>query len=205
MSDVIERTGYPGTTPTVEVSPRPAGTDPPKAKSSRGVGRFLTVFVVILLAFFVFELTPTGQRYLVIPVTSAVAKMSATLISIVDADARSAGKVIWNPSNGFGVSIEAGCNGIEASILLVAAMLAFPSSWRQKLIGIAIGLATIHALNLIRVISLFYIGQWNRDLFDWAHLYIWQALIMLDVLIVFLLWLRYLVRTQPVAPQPAGA
>ena len=29
-------------------------------------------------------------------------------------------------------------------------------------------------------------------LFEWAHLYIWQALIMLDVFIVFILWIKYI-------------
>ena len=47
-------------------------------------------------------------------------------------------------------------------------------------------------MNLLRIISLFYLGQWSETLFDWAHLYIWQALIMLDALIVFLVWIRYL-------------
>jgi hypothetical protein len=28
--------------------------------------------------------------------------------------------------------------------------------------------------------------------FEWAHLYLWQMLIMLDVLIVWLLWIRTL-------------
>jgi hypothetical protein len=28
--------------------------------------------------------------------------------------------------------------------------------------------------------------------FEWAHLDIWQALIMVDVLIIFLIWLRFL-------------
>ena len=42
------------------------------------------------------------------------------------------------------------------------------------------------------MISLFYLGQWNLDVFEWAHLYVWQALIMLDVLIVWLVWVRTL-------------
>jgi len=29
-------------------------------------------------------------------------------------------------------------------------------------------------------------------LFEWAHLYIWQALIMLDVFIVFILWIKFI-------------
>jgi exosortase H (IPTLxxWG-CTERM-specific) len=173
------------------------GSEPGKPKSGRTVHRFLAIFLVTLLTLFVFELTPAGQRYLVIPVTSAVAAVSVGLMSTVDQNVKASGKTIWNPANGFGVTIEAGCNGIEAGILLIAAILAFPSTWAQKLAGILIGVATVQALNLVRIISLFYIGQWDRELFQWAHLYIWQALIMLDVLIVFLLWLRFVVKRPP--------
>jgi hypothetical protein len=28
------------------------------------------------------------------------------------------------------------------------------------------------------------------DVFEFAHLYVWQALIMLDVLVVWLIWIR---------------
>ena len=42
----------------------------------------------------------------------------------------------------------------------------------------------------MRIISLFYLGQWNQVWFDWFHLYLWQALIVLDALVAFLIWLR---------------
>ena len=48
--------------------------------------------------------------------------------------------------------------------------------------GIVAGLAAVQALNVVRVVSLFYLGQWDTSAFEWAHLYLWQALIMLDVL-----------------------
>jgi exosortase/archaeosortase family protein len=60
--------------------------------------------------------------------------------------------------------------------------------------GIGVGFAAIQVLNLVRIISLFYLGQWNRVWFDWFHLYLWQALIVLDALVAFLVWLRYLPR-----------
>ena len=50
----------------------------------------------------------------------------------------------------------------------------------------------MQGLNIVRVISLFYLGQWNLEVFEWAHLYVWQALIMLDVLVVWLVWVRTL-------------
>jgi exosortase/archaeosortase family protein len=57
----------------------------------------------------------------------------------------------------------------------------------------------VQGLNIVRVISLFYLGQWSIDVFDFAHQYVWQALIMLDVLIVWLLWVRTLPRAAPAA------
>ena len=48
--------------------------------------------------------------------------------------------------------------------------------------------------NVLRVLSLFYLNMWSKEAFDFAHLYLWQALIMLDVLIVWLLWMRSVAR-----------
>ena len=54
------------------------------------------------------------------------------------------------------------------------------------------------------MISLFYIGQWDFAVFEWAHQYVWQALIMLDVLIVWLIWVRRVPRPDDAAPPPAA-
>jgi exosortase H (IPTLxxWG-CTERM-specific) len=151
--------------------------------------RFAILFVVILVALFAFELTPPGQA-VVVPWTGLVADSSAGLIRAFDGDAVSEGKVLRSQKTGFAVTIEAGCNGVEAMLVLLAGILAFPASWKLKLIGLGIGFVAIQALNLVRIVSLFYLGQWNAQWFEWAHLYVWQALIMLDALIVWLLWTR---------------
>jgi exosortase H (IPTLxxWG-CTERM-specific) len=156
------------------------------------VYRFIVLFFVIVSVLFIAELTPPVQNAVVLPFTAAVTHVSAAIMQLFDDQVRAQGKLIWDQASGFAVSIEAGCNGVEAGIILFAAMFAFPASWQQKLIGILVGLVTVQALNLIRIISLFYIGQWNQTLFEWAHLYVWQALIMLDVLLVFLFWLRWI-------------
>ena len=104
-------------------------------------------------------------------------------------------RILQSSTSGFGVSIEAGCNGVEAAIILIAGMLAFPSSLKLKLAGI--GIVAVQGVNLLRIISLFYLGQWNYQAFEFAHLYLWQALIMLDVLVVWLLWIRAVARETP--------
>ena len=161
------------------------------------MARFFVLFVVILLALFAAELTPPAQNAVVIPWTDALARISAGLVTIFDPHVVAFGKVLQSTRNGFAISIEAGCNGIEAAMVLIAAMLAFPAPWRHRAIGILAGLAAVQVLNTVRVVSLFYLGQWNFRAFEWAHFYVWQALIMLDVLIVWLLWVRTLPRTMP--------
>ncbi len=161
--------------------------------------RFFLVFLVIQGILFTAELTPPVQRLVIVPFTEGVASTSAWLIKLFDAAVVSHGKVIQDLTNGFAVAIEAGCNGVEATIVLVAALIAFPAPWRSRLWGLLVGFLTIQGLNILRIISLFYIGQWNMKVFEWAHLYVWQALIMLDVLIIFLIWLRYLPKPAPAA------
>ena len=162
--------------------------------------RFFVGFLALQAVLFGTELTPWAQHWFIVPWTDTVAAVSADLVKVFDPQVLSAGKVLQSGRNGFAVSIEAGCNGVEASIVLVSAMLAFPASWKRKLFGLALGILAVQALNVVRVISLFYIGQWNVDVFEFAHQYVWQALIMLDVLIVWLLWVRMLPRP---APEPA--
>jgi exosortase H (IPTLxxWG-CTERM-specific) len=164
--------------------------------------RFFLGFILLQALLFGSELTPWAQRWFVVPWTDMLATISAGIVKLFDPAVVADGKLLQNESSGFAVSIEAGCNGVEATIVLVAAILAFPASWKRKLTGLAIGIVAVQALNIIRVISLFYLGQWNFDAFDFAHRYVWQALIMLDVLIVWLLWVRTLPRA---APTPASA
>jgi exosortase H (IPTLxxWG-CTERM-specific) len=154
--------------------------------------KFFLIFIVIQASLFGVELLQPVQAHFVMPWTATLARLSAGLLQVFDPDVHSYGVVIQSLSNGFGVSIQPGCNGVEACIILIAAMLAFPSPWKYKLIGIAMGIVAVQAVNVLRVVSLYYLGQWDMDVFEFAHLYLWQALIMLDVLVVWLVWVRFL-------------
>ncbi len=101
--------------------------------------RFFILFLVLQAVLFGAELTPWAQKYFVVPWTNALAAISATLVTLVDPNVAAVGKVLRSTPNGFAVSIEAGCNGVEATIVLLAAVLAFPAPWKNKLIGLAAG------------------------------------------------------------------
>ena len=161
------------------------------------MGRFFLIFLAVQALLFGVEMLNPVQAAVVHPWTGWLAQASAAIVHLIDPTVIAYGRVLQSARTGFGVSIEAGCNGVEATIVLVAAMLAFPSSWKLKLWGIGLGFIAVQAVNLLRIVSLFFLGQWNLQLFEFAHLYMWQALIMLDVLVVWLLWMRYVARHDP--------
>ncbi len=167
--------------------------------------RFALVFVALLVLLFTLELTPPVQTYLVVPWTQVLTTISAAMIMPFDDSVISYGKVLQDAVTGQGVSVEAGCNGVEACLILAAAVLAYPASWRLRLWGLLLGFVAVQGVNVLRVISLFYLVRVNPELFKFAHLYLWQALIMLDVLVVWLLWIRQVAKRearQEVLTQP---
>lgn len=154
--------------------------------------RFFVLFTVLLIGLFTLEILQPAEKYVILPFTSFIADISVWLIKFFDDGVVAYSNVIRDQATGFGVRIERGCNGVEAMIILFAAIFAFPAPIKNKLIGFTVGFFAIQFLNLIRIVSLFYLGQWNQVAFEWFHLYLWQALIILDALVVWLIWLRTL-------------
>jgi len=168
--------------------------------------RFVWSFFGVQLGLFALTQLPVIRQHLVLPWTYLLADACASLVTLFDVHAAAQGKVLWNPGNGLGVSIEAGCNGVEAYIILIAGVVGYPAQWRQRAWGLVLGFAAVQGLNVLRVISLFYLVQWNERAFYIFHTYLWQGLIMLDVLVFWLLWIRSSAggggQAQPIAATP---
>ena len=154
--------------------------------------RFLFIFCTVLGSLFAIEMLKPVQEAVIQPFTGLLAALSTALILPFDDTVIAQGRILRDAATGFAVSIEAGYNGVEAAIVLIAGILAFPASLQHKLVAILTGFFFVQALNVVRIISLFYLGQWNYTVFEWFHLYLWPVLIMLDVLIVFAIYLQWL-------------
>ena len=158
------------------------------------MARFLLTFGGVLIGLFTLEMLKPVQETIIQPFTGLLAMLSTAIILPFDDSVIAQGRVLRDAATGFAVSIEAGCNGVEAAIVLIAGIMAFPARTTHKLVAISAGFIFVQALNIVRIISLFYLGQWSYSVFEWFHLYLWPVLIMLDVLVVFALYLSWLGR-----------
>jgi exosortase family protein XrtM len=86
------------------------------------------------------------------------------------------------------ISILNGCEGIETVFLLLAAIVAFQTSWRNKLKGMFLGTCLIYCLNQARIVMLFFAAQENRQWFNMLHAYIAPSLIVVLSGLFFLWW-----------------
>lgn len=148
--------------------------------------KFLIRFAVFLVGFYALVAIQPVNDAVVVPFTAFLVKISAGILRAIGEQVVTRGTVIQSVL--FAVDVKNGCNGIEAVLLLVAAMLAFPAPARARAIGLAIGLAAIQGVNLVRIVSLFWLGAHRRDVFDLFHAAIWQTLLILLAVGIFLAW-----------------
>ena len=147
---------------------------------------FLVRFVIFLVVFYFLVAAKPVNDHAIVPFTSWIATASGKVLNAIGEPVTVQGTEIHSGS--FGVNIENGCNGVETALLLAAAVLAFPAGWRQRLTGFFLGFLAIQVLNLIRVVSLVWIGRHRPALFDSSHTVIWQSAVVMFGVLIFLLW-----------------
>ncbi|HKD16810.1 MAG TPA: exosortase H [Thermoanaerobaculia bacterium] len=161
-----------------------------KAERPKSVHRtsllFLARFLALLVVFYLLVAWNPINDAVIVPFTSGIARVSGAILVALGEKVTVAGTEIR--SGGFAVQIENGCNGVEAALLFGSAVLAFPAPWRRRLLGLVAGFAAIQALNLVRVVSLFWIGAHRPALFNTSHTVIWQSAVVLASVLLFLFW-----------------
>jgi exosortase H (IPTLxxWG-CTERM-specific) len=125
------------------------------------------------------------------------AKVASALLCLLGQGTTAADTTIVGP--GFSLIIRRGCDGLETTALFVAAVLAFPSPWRKKLLGLLVGTVFLLGLNILRIVSLFFIGVYFPKLFQVMHADVWQVAFILVAVIFWALWIQWATAAHPAA------
>jgi exosortase H (IPTLxxWG-CTERM-specific) len=147
---------------------------------------FLATFLALLVASYFLVASRPVNDAVIVPFTAGVARVSAAVLNVLGEKVVVEGTEIRSAT--FAVNIENGCNGVETALLFGSAVLAFPALWRRRLFGLLLGFAAIQAINLVRVVSLFWIGAHRPALFSSSHTVLWQSIVVLCGVLLFLLW-----------------
>lgn len=159
---------------------------------------FLSVFALLQS---LYSISGSGSLLARFVIDEVTVKFAVRLIQLFDpaTGVIAVGSRLKAP--GGGINIINGCEGVDVMLLLLAAMLVAPISLRSKLIGSALGMLVVFALNQVRVIGLFYAYRMDRGLFDMLHGVAAPLMLIVAVSGYFLLWLQWHGPTQHNAPQ----
>ncbi len=167
-------------------------------KSNRREIQFLVLFALILGASFALISVNWVNDHVIEPFTGGIATASAGVLQLVGQPVTQQGTLIQGKR--FSVNIKNGCNGVEAMLIFLAAVLAFPAPWKSKLAGLVLGIVAIQLVNLIRVVALYLTGVYFPKVFNASHTVIWQTIVILASVLLWIFWANRLPR-----PEPPGA
>ena len=157
--------------------------------ANRKAIRFLALFALIFgILYLVFGIAPGVRLGIIKPYTELLARAVTAIVNIFGAAASVNDTQVLSARAS--IDIEMGCDGVEASCLFLAGVLAFPTSWRARLIGFAIGVPLIHLINLARLVGLYYTGVYFPGIVEELHVYVAQTLVILLSTVLLIIWLE---------------
>jgi exosortase H (IPTLxxWG-CTERM-specific) len=148
--------------------------------------QFLILFVVLLGAGFSLISLNWVNDHVIEPFTGGIASASGVALNVLGQHVTQNGTILRNAR--FAVNIRNGCNGVEAMLIFLAAVLAFPASWKSRGAGLVLGILAIQVVNLIRVVALFLTGIYFPRIFDTSHTVIWQTIVILFGVLLWIFW-----------------
>ena len=148
--------------------------------------------VCLLMAAFYALYTPKWEFDLIgeyfLPWNLALhAELSGSVLSALGHDITVTGRSVMSPR--FSMQIVRGCDALEPTALFLSACLAFPvARFRQKLLGMALGILCLEVTNVVRMVTLFFVGvHWPQN-FEMMHLEVWQAVFIALAVAYWAIW-----------------
>jgi len=146
--------------------------------------RFITLFIFFLVLFYILY-------YFLMEALSFIRDTTALVLGVVLSPF---GKVIVNGAklsfSGLTLEMIDECTAIFSIIVYCSCILAYPTTLKSKAVGIIFGVPCLYAINILRLFILVLVGAFYPSMFEFVHVYLWQASFIIFVILIFLLWLR---------------
>lgn len=166
--------------------------------AKRPVFRFVLICVVCVVVLNLVLLEPLREAPLLNRYLAFKAQIGAWVLRVFGEDAFATGRDINSPR--FVLTIAHGCDAVQPTGLFLAAVLATPARLRAKLAGMIVGYVALFAINLVRIVSLYYIGVHWPSWFQVMHVDVWAvAFIMLSV-VLWIAWASWALPRRSITP-----
>ncbi len=163
---------------------------------SRGqVIRFVIWFVLLLSVFSVL-LGFFNQKFSseLTEFEKITAQIITFILNLFGLQAVCSGVNIFLPKTDFSIVEE--CTGVWETIIICSAFLSYPAKFSKKLLGISLALPIIYFLNILRILVVSVIVNAYPESFEFLHLYLWQIITILIILLIWISWIKIIVKSE---------
>jgi len=144
----------------------------------------LRLMLYLFAASLLFSLGGLHQRLL--PVQQAMASVVGYGANLLGADASVEDTIIKSPHAALEINHE--CTGVFVLVVYATFVFAYPAPWTQRLSGIVIGISTLMAINVARLIVLTVIASKYPSWFGYFHEYFFQGLFIALLALLASIW-----------------
>jgi exosortase/archaeosortase family protein len=124
------------------------------------------------------------------PLAEGTAFITSKLLCLFSVEVLREGAVLTHP-DGFAYEIAYTCTGLLPGVTFIVCVMAYPGSLKSKWPGIVIGVPVLLAVNYLRLVNLFYIGVHFPGAFGLAHEVIWEGLLAVAFIGLWLSWIGW--------------
>jgi archaeosortase B (VPXXXP-CTERM-specific) len=164
-----------------------------QAHKNREIIKFFILFVIYTAAFFgLYILVTVYSKGTIDALNAFTARSIQITASLIGLEASTASTSLT--VKGFSIKVIVECTGLFAAFVLLACVLAYPTSFAKKIIGMSAGIIVIYFLNIIRMLFLIFIGIWAPKYFDFVHVYLWEGVFIIVVVLLWMIWLDKVVK-----------
>ena len=82
------------------------------------------------------------------------------------------------------------CNGLELMVLYIGFIICMPSRFLRKFLYIILGLIVLDGINILRCVGLIYLREYYAIYFQFAHHYLFNAMVYTGTFIMWILYSR---------------
>lgn len=158
----------------------------------RASATFVAIYVSGMTAVFLWGARPVEER-----LNLWTARTTGWTLWLLGAHGRSHADFV--ESSVSTVRIISECTALYPAVIFLSAVAASPAAWKHKFVAAA-GVPVLAIVNLIRIVSLCYIGHWFPGAMDTAHYVVGQSLMIFVTLLLWLLWASRFLSLDETAP-----
>ncbi len=163
--------------------------DTEKIMKNKDTMKYVVLFLSFCFVFYlIYYFLTVGESAVMIQLRNITAVIVGAVLSLGGMDVAVDGAAL--SVDGFGLEIIDECTAVFSSIVYASCILAYPTTLKNKCLGIIFGIPCLYAINILRLTILAFIGIFYPGMFEFVHVYLWQASFIIFVVVVFLLWLR---------------